>query len=178
MNEYEKQRLQAHVWGPNSTSAAACLGTLRLQGGNNSCSCLAAAAQVQKRKSACASCLFAAVRACMGQQPPPTALPASAYLSSVHLCCCAGLTLHLDNLRIHNRAALASGPEYTGNVLVAPSASVGSGCLIGEGAGRLQGAVLLGKSTAAQQQRSCLAAVLCDVEGMLAVNCMWVLSLH
>ncbi|WIA14582.1 hypothetical protein OEZ85_003097 [Tetradesmus obliquus] len=42
-----------------------------------------------------------------------------------------GLTLHLDNLRIHSRAALASGPDYTGNVLVAPSATIGSGCLIG-----------------------------------------------
>lgn len=51
----------------------------------------------------------------------------------------AGLTLHLDNLHIYNRAALASGPEYTGNVLVAPSARVGSGCLIGEqGSGSMQ----------------------------------------
>ena len=37
----------------------------------------------------------------------------------------------MDNLRIYNPAALASGPEYQGNVLVAPSATVGKGCLIG-----------------------------------------------
>eukprot|EP00878_Enallax_costatus_P016760 GHUV01017588.1.p1 GENE.GHUV01017588.1~~GHUV01017588.1.p1 ORF type:complete len:269 (+),score=87.75 GHUV01017588.1:798-1604(+) len=42
-----------------------------------------------------------------------------------------GLTLHLDNLKIYNRDALASGPGYNGNVLVAPSAKIGQSCLIG-----------------------------------------------
>lgn len=43
----------------------------------------------------------------------------------------AGLQLHLDNLKIYNPAALAKGPQFSGNVLVAPTASVGQGCLIG-----------------------------------------------
>lgn len=43
----------------------------------------------------------------------------------------SGLTLHLDNVRIYNPTALASGAEYKGNVLVAPGATVGKGCLIG-----------------------------------------------
>ncbi|KAF8061370.1 mannose-1-phosphate guanylyltransferase 2 [Scenedesmus sp. PABB004] len=42
-----------------------------------------------------------------------------------------GLTLHLDSLKIHSRPSLASGPQFTGNVLVDPSASIGPGCLIG-----------------------------------------------
>lgn len=42
-----------------------------------------------------------------------------------------GLTLHLDNLRIYNPTALATGSDFTGNVLVAPTATVGKGCLIG-----------------------------------------------
>lgn len=41
------------------------------------------------------------------------------------------MTLHLDNLKIYNPAALASGPGFSGNVLVAPTATVGRGCLIG-----------------------------------------------
>jgi mannose-1-phosphate guanylyltransferase len=45
--------------------------------------------------------------------------------------CAAGLTLHLDNLKIYNPAALAKGAEYSGNVLVAEGATVGKGCLIG-----------------------------------------------
>jgi hypothetical protein len=65
-------------------------------------------------------------------QHVPEAMDASADPPCVHLLCHVGLTLHLDNLRIHNRAALASGPDYTGNVLVAPSATIGTGCLIGE----------------------------------------------
>jgi hypothetical protein len=43
----------------------------------------------------------------------------------------AGLTLHLDNLKIYNPSALATGPGFSGNVLVALGASVGRGCLIG-----------------------------------------------
>jgi carbonic anhydrase/acetyltransferase-like protein (isoleucine patch superfamily) len=43
----------------------------------------------------------------------------------------AGLQLHLDNLKIYNPTALAKGPQFSGNVLVAPGATVGQGCLIG-----------------------------------------------
>lgn len=49
----------------------------------------------------------------------------------MHHACAAGLTLHLDNLKIYNPTALAKGAEYSGNVLVAPTAAVGKGCLIG-----------------------------------------------
>lgn len=49
----------------------------------------------------------------------------------VLVCLLAGLTLHLDNLKIYNRDALASGPGYSGNVLVAPTAKIGQSCLIG-----------------------------------------------
>lgn len=41
------------------------------------------------------------------------------------------MTLHLDNLKIYNREALAAGPQFIGNVLVDPSAKIGKGCLIG-----------------------------------------------
>eukprot|EP00879_Flechtneria_rotunda_P009941 GHRR01010396.1.p1 GENE.GHRR01010396.1~~GHRR01010396.1.p1 ORF type:complete len:329 (+),score=90.47 GHRR01010396.1:1003-1989(+) len=42
-----------------------------------------------------------------------------------------GLTLHLDSLNIHNPSALYNTPGVTGNVLVAPSAKIGTGCKIG-----------------------------------------------
>jgi mannose-1-phosphate guanylyltransferase len=37
----------------------------------------------------------------------------------------------LDNLKIYNPSALATGAGFSGNVLVAPGATVGKGCLIG-----------------------------------------------
>ena len=43
----------------------------------------------------------------------------------------SGLRLHLDALRIHKPAELAVGAHFRGNVLVDPSAKIGSGCLIG-----------------------------------------------
>jgi UDP-3-O-[3-hydroxymyristoyl] glucosamine N-acyltransferase len=43
----------------------------------------------------------------------------------------AGLKLHLDNLKIYHPDALAKGAGFSGNVLVAPGATVGKGCLIG-----------------------------------------------
>lgn len=42
-----------------------------------------------------------------------------------------GLHLHLDSQRIHKSHTLAKGPEYSGNVLVDPTAKIGTGCLIG-----------------------------------------------
>eukprot|EP00199_Chlamydomonas_sp_CCMP681_P001574 CAMPEP_0119107196 /NCGR_PEP_ID=MMETSP1180-20130426/9288_1 /TAXON_ID=3052 ORGANISM="Chlamydomonas cf sp, Strain CCMP681" /NCGR_SAMPLE_ID=MMETSP1180 /ASSEMBLY_ACC=CAM_ASM_000741 /LENGTH=366 /DNA_ID=CAMNT_0007092653 /DNA_START=37 /DNA_END=1137 /DNA_ORIENTATION=+ len=42
-----------------------------------------------------------------------------------------GLHLHLDSLRIRYAEKLAAGPEFVGNVLVDPSATIGPGCLIG-----------------------------------------------
>eukprot|EP00879_Flechtneria_rotunda_P006943 GHRR01007290.1.p1 GENE.GHRR01007290.1~~GHRR01007290.1.p1 ORF type:complete len:302 (+),score=111.12 GHRR01007290.1:460-1365(+) len=42
-----------------------------------------------------------------------------------------GLTLHLDNLRIHKPQQLAAGSSYVGNVLVAETAAVGNDCMIG-----------------------------------------------
>ena len=42
-----------------------------------------------------------------------------------------GLKLHLDSLRTHSPAALASGAEIKGNVLVDPSATIGAGALVG-----------------------------------------------
>ena len=41
------------------------------------------------------------------------------------LLCGAGLKLHLDSLRRRQPEALASGPEYEGNVIVHPSAKIG-----------------------------------------------------
>lgn len=42
-----------------------------------------------------------------------------------------GLHLHLDSMHIHSSAQLATGANFTGNVLVDPSAKIGEGCLIG-----------------------------------------------
>lgn len=54
----------------------------------------------------------------------------------------AGLTLHLDSLRIHRPAQLATGATYTGNVLVSESAKIGSGCLIGPDVSIADGCVI------------------------------------
>lgn len=43
----------------------------------------------------------------------------------------SGLKLHLDSLRIHKPADLATGAQYKGNVLVDPTATIGEGCVIG-----------------------------------------------
>ncbi|KAJ9510167.1 hypothetical protein QJQ45_015644 [Haematococcus lacustris] len=42
-----------------------------------------------------------------------------------------GLHLHLDSLRIHKSFALTKGPDFKGNVLIDPTAKIGSGCSIG-----------------------------------------------
>jgi NDP-sugar pyrophosphorylase family protein len=44
---------------------------------------------------------------------------------------CAGLHLHLESLRSSKPDELASGPSISGNVLMAPGATVGSGAKIG-----------------------------------------------
>lgn len=43
----------------------------------------------------------------------------------------SGLKLHLDSLRIHKPADLATGSHIKGNVLIDPSATIGEGCVIG-----------------------------------------------
>jgi mannose-1-phosphate guanylyltransferase len=43
----------------------------------------------------------------------------------------SGLKLHLDSLRIHKPAELATAPYAKGNVLVDPTAKIGEGCVIG-----------------------------------------------
>jgi acetyltransferase-like isoleucine patch superfamily enzyme len=59
-------------------------------------------------------------------------LPFNAVLTTSLLCgAAAGLQLHLDNLKIYHPDALANGEGFSGNVLVAPGATVGKGCLIG-----------------------------------------------
>lgn len=42
-----------------------------------------------------------------------------------------GMALKLNSMRNTTAAALASGPEYVGNVLVDPTATIGKGCKIG-----------------------------------------------
>lgn len=42
-----------------------------------------------------------------------------------------GLSLHLDSLNISQPSALYSAPGVVGNVLVAPTAKIGEGCVIG-----------------------------------------------
>ncbi len=50
----------------------------------------------------------------------------------VHFVCVrTGLHLHLDSLRIHKPLNLATGKGIVGNVLVDPTAKIGSGCKIG-----------------------------------------------
>ncbi|KAK4534929.1 hypothetical protein CDCA_CDCA03G0954 [Cyanidium caldarium] len=42
-----------------------------------------------------------------------------------------GMCMHLQAMRLENDAQLATGPTFIGNVLVDPSARIGSGCRIG-----------------------------------------------
>jgi mannose-1-phosphate guanylyltransferase len=42
-----------------------------------------------------------------------------------------GMCLHLESIRAHNPAALASGPGIIGDVLIDPTATIGEGCVIG-----------------------------------------------